>query len=265
MVKKLFDWVYTSFFKEKMGTITHVITNEPLVALTFDDGPDIETTLSILELLGKNNSRGTFFVTGENAERHPGIVRRMAAGGHAFGNHSWDHPSFPLISGKERRRQMRACEKIISGYTNKLFRPPYGDQSHASRFDALLMGYKVITWNLLAQDWLNIEPAGIAERLLGEMRPGSIILFHDTLYTVSDEGPRNGNLTFQVLEILFHNIGNKFQFVTIPELLKRGIPFYEKWYQQPNIDYLNKLRSTKGRKNRRYDKSKKSNWNWEQW
>ena len=123
-----------------VGTITHVKTEEAVVALTFDDGPHPEFTPRLLEILEKHHARATFFLVGESAKKYPELVKRIAKAGHSIGNHSWDHPSFPLITGRDRRWQLRACEEAIAPYGQKLFRPPFGNQTIASRLDAFLFG-----------------------------------------------------------------------------------------------------------------------------
>jgi peptidoglycan/xylan/chitin deacetylase (PgdA/CDA1 family) len=83
--------------------------------MTFDDGPDPEYTPRLLDILKKYQVHATFFImVGEAAHNHPKLVRQVAQAGHAVGNHSWDHPSFPLISGRERRAQIRACAEAIA-------------------------------------------------------------------------------------------------------------------------------------------------------
>jgi peptidoglycan/xylan/chitin deacetylase (PgdA/CDA1 family) len=79
--------------RQAVSTITHVSTNEPLAALTFDDGPDPLYTPRVLEILQKHRAQATFFMVGQTALRHPDLVQLVARGGHAIGNHSWDHPS----------------------------------------------------------------------------------------------------------------------------------------------------------------------------
>lgn len=136
-----------------LGTITHVSTPERIAALTFDDGPHPEFTPRLLALLEKYQARGTFFMVGEMASHYPKLVRRIADAGHAIGNHSWDHPSFPAISSRERVRQIRACEEVIGSDGQKLFRPPFGNQTFRTRFDALRLGYRVVAWNVVGSDW----------------------------------------------------------------------------------------------------------------
>ena len=225
-----------------LGTITHVQTFENVVALTFDDGPYPDNTLAILESLEKNKAHATFFVVGEAAQKYPELVQRIAKTGHAIGNHSWDHPSLPLLSGKERRKQIRDCSKATSPYGCRLFRPPYGDQTISSRLDAFFLGYKVITWNLMAYDWQENEPETIVNHIVKKTVPGSIILFHDTLYKSTNDFSNNKDLTLHILDRVLNRLHSKFSFLTIPELLRTGKPCRRDWRQEPNVEFLNQLK-----------------------
>ena len=207
------------------GTITSVATRDPVAALTFDDGPHPEYTPRLLDIMKRYEAHGTFFMIGEPAQKHPELVQRVAQAGHAIGNHSWDHRFFPSLPGRVRREQMRACEQALAPYGQRLFRPPYGAQSLASRFDALWLRYKVVTWNLEAKDWQDHEAAWMADRLVRGIRPGSIVLFHDAIYRSHQAVPqydREPMLT--ALTSTLEQLGGRFRFVTIPELLRHGRP-----------------------------------------
>src|SRR4051794_38727678 len=93
-VKRLIDATY----RVLAGAITSVETEQPLVALTFDDGPDPLSTPSVLRLLERHNARATFFMVGAAAYRHPDLVRQVAQAGHVIANHSWDHSSFTALT-----------------------------------------------------------------------------------------------------------------------------------------------------------------------
>src|SRR5215470_16653131 len=161
-------------FRGVLGTITHVATDSPVVALTFDDGPDPTWTPRLLEILATRNARATFFMLGRAAAAHRDLVRDVARAGHAIGNHSWDHPSFPLISGAERRAQISRCADALAPHGGRLFRPPFGQQSFASRIDAFVLGYRVVTWNVVAWDWLDHDAEWMTQQLLDRIRAGSI-------------------------------------------------------------------------------------------
>src|SRR3990172_5069992 len=115
-VHRLFPRLSNAVMRRVLGTVTHVSTHASVVALTFDDGPHPEFTPRLLDILDKHQAQATFFMIGAAAQRYPDLVRRAAQAEHAIGNHSWDHPSFPLITGRERRAQMRACAQAITPY-----------------------------------------------------------------------------------------------------------------------------------------------------
>lgn len=218
-----------------MGTVTHVSTNDPVVALTFDDGPHPQFTPRLLEILETYQVRATFFVVGEAVQRYPEVVRRAVQGGHAIGNHSWDHPSFPLITGAERRRQIRACASAIAPYGgHRLFRPPYGYQTMTSRLDALWLGYQVIAWSVDAEDWLNRDVHFMTERVESLIQPGSVVLFHDAIYRSMQVVPQyDRQLMLESVNILLERLVKRFRFVTIPDLLRSGHPQRRDWYWRP--------------------------------
>jgi peptidoglycan/xylan/chitin deacetylase (PgdA/CDA1 family) len=195
-----------------------------VVALTFDDGPHAEYTPRLLELLERSQARATFFMVGEMARRHKQLVNEVANKGHAIGNHTWDHPILPSIPARERRRQIRECKKVLAPHGQRLFRPPYGAQSLASHFDAVWLGYKVVTWNIVSRDWLPDEPKAIADRLIEGIHPGSIVLLHDAIYRSQQPVPQyNREPMLSALMMVFSQIGDRFRFVTIPELLRHGV------------------------------------------
>src|SRR6478735_7834989 len=87
--------------ERRFGVITHVDTTEAVVALTFDDGPHPQWTPRLLDLLDRHGAKATFFMVGEMAMRHPDLVDRVISAGHAIGNHSWNHPSFPAVTSSQ--------------------------------------------------------------------------------------------------------------------------------------------------------------------
>lgn len=229
-----------------LGTLSHVVTAEPVVALTFDDGPDPESTPRLLELLAHHEARATFFMLGVAAQRHPDLVRKVAMAGHAIGNHSWDHPSFPFISGRERRRQIRACAGALAPYGTRLLRPPYGYQDLASRLDAWWLGYRVIGWSLDVGDWYGDDGKAMAKRLQREIRPGSVILLHDALF-VKPAAEREHVLVHQprpqrdamlaAVSGLLASVGGTLRFVTVPDLLRCGRLVRCNWYVKDAADW----------------------------
>lgn len=236
-VKRLVAWS-----SAPVGSLIRVATREPAIALTFDDGPDPEETPAVLELLERHGARGTFFMVGRSVRRHPEIVARAAAAGHAVANHSWDHPSFRRIQGSYRRAQIRWCGEALAPHGGaRLFRPPFGEQSLASRLDALRCGHRVVAWDVVAEDW-RADPAELlAQRVMRRLRRGSIVLFHDTLYVTEDERYRDRAPMRQALEILLGRLGGHYRFVTVPELLRLGRPVRWPSFHRLPVDFHRQL------------------------
>lgn len=226
--------------RKVLGSLTHVVTPSAVLALTFDDGPDPENTPKVLALLEKYQARGTFFVVGQAAAVQPALVQRIAAGGHAIGIHSWDHRAFPGLTSRERRRQIRECERALRPYVSPLFRPPYGEQTVMSRLEAFMMGYEVVGWNLNSGDWYESQSSVMGKYLLEMVSPGGIVLFHDTLY---DKGtPAHGTdsehtswpdrqAMLDALETMLDRLSGSYRFVTVPELLRAGRPRRAFWFK----------------------------------
>lgn len=223
-------------FGPVVGSVTSVITRVPAVALTFDGGPDPHWTPRLLAALQRHQAHATFFMIGKYAARHPEIVREAAGRGHAIANHSWDHPSFPLISHSERRRQIRACAEALAPYEQRLFRPPYGHQDLSSRLDAMLLGYTVVTWSLHAFDWEPQSAQSMLASLEDGIAPGSVVLLHDA---VCDRRNLSRANTLAVVEALLTRYADRYRFVTMPELMRLGRARKRNWFKKADIAYLN--------------------------
>jgi peptidoglycan-N-acetylglucosamine deacetylase len=199
--------------------ITHVATREAVAALTFDDGPNPQSTPALLDVLEQYQVPATFFMLGESAQQYPDLVRQVAQAGHAIGNHSWDHSQFSLISSRDQRWQMRACERAIAPYGQRLFRPPFGQHNAVSRFNAWWLGYQIIMWDLDSRDWIDENAHSIAARLVHQMHSGSIVLLHDGLFHPTEERYANRQPMHEALAMVLQRLGSRFRFVTIPELI----------------------------------------------
>lgn len=152
------------------------------VALTFDDGPHPEYTPAILAVLAKYNVKATFFMVGENAGRHPAIVREVALKGHEVADHTMTHPEAPKADSRKLMREVRGAAELLeqlSGQKVHYFRPPYGyfDVAYfrACR-DAKL---DIVLWSIVPRDWERPPAEILARRVAAEIRPGAIVLLHD--------------------------------------------------------------------------------------
>ena len=216
-----------------LGVVRSVATDQPLIALTFDDGPHPEYTPALLGLLAQYDARATFFMVGELAARHSEIVRAAAEQGHAIANHSWSHLSFPLLTAREHYEQLRRCEEALSPYGEKLFRPPYCHQSVSSRWHTLVSGYDVVAFSVHAEDWLPRSSEWMAARLVRQARPGAIIILHDNIYrSVLPAAYHDRRPMLGALQSALGVLQGIFRFVTIPELLRQGQPVRENHFQR---------------------------------
>jgi peptidoglycan-N-acetylglucosamine deacetylase len=150
--------------------------------LTFDDGPDPRWTPRVLDVLAQAHATATFFMIGEHARQHSSLVRRVAAEGHAIGNHTFTHAHPWTLSGGRAAQEVEegaAALADILGAMPKWFRPPHGVQRRAMLEAARESAETLVMWDVSAIDWgwLGTTPR-IAKRL-ARARTGDIILMHD--------------------------------------------------------------------------------------
>ena len=147
------------------------------VYLTFDDGPIPEVTPKVLEILDRYKVKATFFMVGENIDKHPEVFDRVIRAGHSFGNHTYNH----LKGWHVTTADYIANVKKFPKQTN-LFRPPYGKTWIWQRWHVHKMGYCLIYWDILTRDYdPSVTPEQMLDLIKKETRPGSIINFHDSL------------------------------------------------------------------------------------
>lgn len=156
----------------------------PLIAITFDDGPDPVLTPRLLDLLKERGIHATFFLVGKNAAAFPDVVRRIVSEGHEVGNHSWSHPLFTQLGKESVESQLRRTHDAIvkaCATAPLLYRPPYGAVSAAQRARIeKTFGYPAILWDVDPQDWQHPRSAQkVYDSIHNQTRPGSIILCHD--------------------------------------------------------------------------------------
>lgn len=153
------------------------------VALTFDDGPRDPFTSQILDVLKQEGVKATFFVLGENAVRHPGLVARMAAEGHRVANHGFDHDILMWAGAGAARMQLRLTDQALrqagAGDPAPLFRPPHGWLSPTAHRAVTAAGYRVTGWTKGVWDTASPGVEKIVSRTAEVLKPGSILLLHD--------------------------------------------------------------------------------------
>jgi len=187
----------------------------PVVYLTFDDGPNGTYTQQVLDLLAQYDARATFFVIGRQAAGGADVLRRMASERSYIGNHTWDHVWLDQISKEEFVDQIQRTRNELLAVAGDLFtldgdvlyvRPPYGAMNADDRQWMAELGYTSVLWDVDPQDWRRPGVETIATHVVNHVFPGAIVLMHD--------GGGERTQSIAALEI------------TLRELSARGYRFY---------------------------------------
>lgn len=224
-ISDFFDFIQTSYLTEKDAELYKKVQAEKhkkVVALTFDDGPDGNTTPQALDILAKYKIKATFFVQGKNIAGNESILKRMQSEGHEVGNHSWNHPVLTKLSLEDAKKQITDTESAITsvlGTSSKLMRPPYGAVSDDIR-NSLDLSF--IMWNVDSLDWKSKNEVAILTEIQRQATNGSIILMHDIHQTSVNSLPK-------VIEYLQ---GQGYSFVTVSELLGNHVKPHEIYYSR---------------------------------
>lgn len=148
------------------------------VALTFDDGPDPESTPAFLDLLGPHDVKATFFLVGERVLDAPDLVKRMVFEGHEVGVHGWRH-QYTLFSSPGLGHCIAAITQA-SGVRPRWFRPPYGVLSATSLAEARRHALDPVLWTAWAKDWTaDTTPTSVRALLRPGIVGGATLLLHD--------------------------------------------------------------------------------------
>ena len=171
-----------------------------MLALTFDDGPDATWTPKILKVLEQTHTPATFFVIGENALEHPGLLQRIVADGDEIGNHTYDHPNLATWGDEPTQLQLNATQRLVQAYTGRgmrLFRAPYFGDAEPTTADELgpalaaqKLGYTVVGLHVDPNDWQRPGTDAIVRQVVDQVHSGlekgadsdrseNIILLHD--------------------------------------------------------------------------------------
>ncbi len=217
---------FTVFFDQavitRRATIYHVNTDDKVVALTFDDGPSPVWTPRILDELKRAGIKATFFMIGQHVEKYPEIAKRVAREGHEIGNHTYDHHVLIYYKMYELEKEVKEAEEVIrsvTGRTTKYFRPPKAMLTGEEKQKLKEMGYGIVLWSLNSKDWVTFDDRYIVRYIVKNIRPGDILLFHDSGGVFTTEGG-NRSETVKTIPLLAEKLKEKgYRFVTISELL----------------------------------------------
>ena len=153
---------------------------EKQLCLTFDDGPDPDSSPKVLDILNKYDVKAIFFCDGRAAEKYADLIDLIKSKGHLIGNHGYSHLDGWLTLVKTYVADTEEAAKHTPSY---LFRPPYG-RLKLRQYQQLKKRYKIVFWDLMPFDFdKSFHPAESYSVLLRKIRPGSVIVLHDQPYS----------------------------------------------------------------------------------
>lgn len=198
--------------------VDHVPTEQKVIALTFDDGPEPNQTEQILQILAVEQVPATFFLVGEAIARNPQLTQKILAAGHQLGNHSYSHQRMVFKSPEFIAEEIEKTDALLrqAGVTGPiLFRPPYGKKLVLLPWYLANHQRTAVTWNIAPEDYRQIakNSQAIVQHCLDEVKPGSIILLH-VMY-------QSRRASMQAVPELIKQLkANGYRFVTVDELLR---------------------------------------------
>jgi cellulose synthase/poly-beta-1,6-N-acetylglucosamine synthase-like glycosyltransferase/peptidoglycan/xylan/chitin deacetylase (PgdA/CDA1 family)/spore germination protein YaaH len=198
------------------------------VVISFDDGPDPQWTPKILDVLKRYNVKATFFIIGLEAEKYPGLLKRVYREGHEIGNHTFTHPDISNINAQYARVELNLTERLMAakiGIKPVLFRPPYSVDQEPDTADEVRpleltqsMGYITVGDKIDPDDWRDDprpSPEQITKSVMDQLGHGSIILLHD--------GGGNRANTVKALPMIIEALHARgYQIVSVHELLGKS-------------------------------------------
>ncbi len=181
--------------------------SKPMVALTFDDGPSVNTT-RILNTLEKYNGVATFFVTGNNASKYGDTLRRIVDEESQIGNHTYDHLKLTSLSASNIQSQVSRIQNIVysaTGVYPTALRPPYGAYNDFVKANISL---RMFNWNVDTLDWKTRNAQSTYNEVINTLADGNVILMHDLYSQTADA----------VDKIVPEIVAKGYQLVTIDQL-----------------------------------------------
>lgn len=190
---------------------------KPMIALTFDDGPNKETTGPILDILREYNSVATFFVLGNRVSIYADFLRQMLEEGNEIGNHSYNHKELTKLSLPELKEQIMDTQEAVithTGYEPKLMRPTYGSYNDKVKSE---IDMPLILWSIDTLDWKSRDANKVADHVLANVKDGDIILMHDIFASTAEATqllvPKLIDMGFQLVTVseLYESKGEKLE------------------------------------------------------
>ena len=170
LIPRMVTWLFPN-------RVWQISTAQKEIFLSFDDGPHPRITPMVLDMLAAHGAKASFFCIGDRVKRFPGIYQRILDEGHAIGNHTFHHLNGWKTNDADYLTNITEAALCID---SRLFRPPYGRIKGSQARAIVAKGFKTIMWTVLSGDYdAKLNPAQCANRVLDNIAPGCIYLFHD--------------------------------------------------------------------------------------
>jgi peptidoglycan/xylan/chitin deacetylase (PgdA/CDA1 family) len=186
------------------------------VALTFDDGPREWGMPELLSALRRLGVRGTFFLVGKFAERYGPITRSIRDAGHEIENHSYTHPKLYTLWVEKIMREAERCNEVMNALNipePRFLRPPGGGFNLAVFRAVRRMNMILALWNVNSADYTGKSAERIAADILGNVRPGAVVLMHSGVPATVEALPA----------VVTALRGRGYRFVTLRDLWNNGL------------------------------------------
>ncbi|MBK9143546.1 MAG: polysaccharide deacetylase family protein [Candidatus Melainabacteria bacterium] len=160
----------------------------PACHLTFDDGPFPETTPRLLELLEREGIKATFFFMGRNVLKYPHLAAMVARAGHEIGNHTHNHLPLLAMPGRVFESELDRTSELIfdaAGVRTRVFRPPFGIIDRGKALAVAERDMRLVYFGAVAEDWNPIGAREVARRIMAQIRPGSLVVLHESKHFAS--------------------------------------------------------------------------------
>ena len=190
MIKDQVNWEKLGIEKKVDQWFQDYIKDRKVVAFTFDDGPNPNTTPTLLTELNKRGMNASFFMLGRNAEKYPEVVKMVDQNGFEIGSHTYQHRNLKRISNEEQSYEINQTKNIIHRIIGKnptSIRPPYGN------YNDVTLSYidtPIILWNVDTLDWKYRDANATYQNSSDQIEDGSFVLFHDIYYASIDAAIR---------------------------------------------------------------------------
>ena len=190
LLKNQINWSKIGIEKNEEAWFQSYIKDRKAVAFTFDDGPNPNTTPTLITEFSKRGMNATFFMLGRNVEKYPEVVKMVDQNGFEIGSHTYQHRNLKRISNEEQSYEINQTKQVMQSAIGKnptSIRPPYGN------YNDVTLSYidtPIILWNVDTWDWKYRDANAIYQNSIDKIEDGSIVLFHDIYYASIDAAVR---------------------------------------------------------------------------